>query len=258
MPASDCAELTRDQLVDRLQRAEAELARRQADESDCCKRMEQVTQAEAARLAELSQQRDALVREVHHRIKNHLQGVTGLLREHARAHPEIAVALTEAIGQVRVIAEVFGLQGRADIERVKLCDLMYLAADGIVAPVAVVCETAAPGRTAPLAQGNEVPLALVINELVTNAVKHLDPPDPARPVLATSRIDAGGVTIEVRGGPARLPPGFDYARGLGLGTGLGLVRTLLPQAGARLEFRQEDDVVVTTLRLEPPVVTPMV
>lgn len=214
-------------------------------------------QAEQERLAALSQQRDALVREVHHRIKNHLQGVTGLLRAHARAHPEVAAALAEAIGQVRVIAEVFGLQGRADIERVTLCGLVRLAADGIVAPMAVVCETAASSLTAPLAQDEAVPLALVINELVTNAVKHLDPPDPAQPVRASSCVDAGGVTIEVRGGPARLPFGFDYARGLGLGTGLGLVRTLLPRQGARLEFRQEGDEVVATLRLEPPVVTPM-
>jgi two-component sensor histidine kinase len=47
--------------------------------------------AEQARLQAAIAQREVLVREVHHRIKNNLQGVAGLLQQNAARHPEVAV-----------------------------------------------------------------------------------------------------------------------------------------------------------------------
>lgn len=211
--------------------------------------------AEMALREQEARQRAVLVREVHHRIKNHLQGVTGLLRNRAAEKPEIAAALNEAIGQINIVAQVFGLQGRADVERVRLCTLVQMAAEGAAGAVlAVDCQLAPPGLTAPLAQEEAVPLALVINELIVNAVKHLAFLDPARPVRASVDIGTTAVTVTIRNAPARLPADFDFATGRGCGTGLELVRALLPRQGAALVYRQEGDEVVTTLRLAPPVV----
>ena len=66
--------------------------------------------AEQARLQAAIAQREVLVREVHHRIKNNLQGVAGLLQQNAARHPELAAVLSEAVGQVQAIAQVYGLQ----------------------------------------------------------------------------------------------------------------------------------------------------
>ena len=55
-------------------------------------------------------QRDMLVKEVHHRIKNNLQGVAGLLQQSASRHPEAAGVIAEAVSQVHAIAQVHGLQ----------------------------------------------------------------------------------------------------------------------------------------------------
>ena len=51
-----------------------------------------------------------LVKEVHHRIKNNLQGVAGLLQQIAQRKPEVATAIDEVVGQVQAIAQVYGLQ----------------------------------------------------------------------------------------------------------------------------------------------------
>ncbi len=68
--------------------------------------------------------RNMLVREVHHRIKNNLQGVLGILRRYANTHPEIANAMHHAISQVQTISVIHGLQGRAVSASVLLSDLL--------------------------------------------------------------------------------------------------------------------------------------
>jgi PAS domain S-box-containing protein len=69
-------------------------------------------QAEAQRLAEARRQRDTLVREVHHRIKNHLQGLAGLLNQHRRRHPALRDVLDAVLAQINAISLIHGLQGR--------------------------------------------------------------------------------------------------------------------------------------------------
>ena len=66
--------------------------------------------AQEARFEAAMAQRDMLVREVHHRIKNNLQGVAGLLQQIAQRKPEVAGAISEVVSQVQAIAQVYGLQ----------------------------------------------------------------------------------------------------------------------------------------------------
>ena len=204
----------------------------------------------------VARQRDALVREVHHRIKNHLQGVTGLLREQACEHPEIAGILGDAIRQIRAIGEVYGLQSRRADACVCMGDIVRMTVADVPGNVPVVCHFHALAQVV-IEQSEAVPLALVLNELITNAIKHLAPPDAKRPVrLFLERGDAGRVRVVLRSGPAYLPSGFDFPERQSLGTGLELVHSLLPPQGASLRYRQEGDEVVTALTLEPPIILP--
>lgn len=211
---------------------------------------------EAERIAQMAHQRDVLVREVHHRIKNHLQGVTGLLRNRMVNHPELTTQLTEVIGQIRAIAEVYGLQSHspdANIRLDQLIETIIRGAAGLI-PIRYVQPDPEFMANAFLAQEENVSLALVINELLTNATKHNHPDRPPCPVAVSLEPCAAGARVSIRNGPSNLPNLFDFSAGTGIGTGLELITALLPASGANLVFRQEGETVVAELELAPPII----
>ncbi|RRQ22616.1 sensor histidine kinase [Thiohalobacter thiocyanaticus] len=206
-----------------------------------------------ARLEEEQRHRTTLIREVHHRIKNNLQGVVGLLRQQAGAHPELEAAMTGAIGQVQSIALVHGLQGKGDDLKVWLCEMVEAIATA-TAPLAraPVEPSIDLGAGSPIWIHTEaaVPVALVLNELIQNAAKH-GGGDGVQVRLERDAEHSARILVSASG---RLPAEFDFNRGQGLGTGLELVRALLPQQGARLEFEQTGERTRARLELTPPLV----
>ena len=214
--------------------------------------IERLKQAEEQRIATLARQRDALVREVHHRIKNHLQGVTGLLRAAMTDSPRVAQPLEKAIARIHAIAQVHGLQGCSDGGRLSVLDLIHAAAGGAAGPVQIE-RLPSPAESPPAILGdNAVAIALVVNELVINALKHRQTGGEPRPVRVLLEVAARTARIVIRNGPARLPPGFDFARGKGIGNGLELAASLLPSKGAELVIRQDGDDVEAGLTLSEP------
>lgn len=218
--------------------------------TDITYRKQKETEFRASQIA----QRNALVREIHHRIKNNLQGITGLLRRFAQSHPEISAPLHEAISQVRSIAIIHGLQGGSPEPSVRLCELL----DAIAADIGTLWKTdirvAIPDLWKPcrIAEAEAVPLALILNELIINAVKHGTPGGPG--VRISLRKDGSEDRIEVRisnegrWAAPELPAG-DADR-----NGLQLVKALLPHSGAQLQHLEEDGMIHVLLRIEPPVI----
>ena len=211
-------------------------------------------EAELARIDNLKAQRDTLVREVHHRIKNHLQGVIGLLRNIITGDPSITTPLEEVITQIRTIAQVYGLQSTRDDARVRVCDLVLNSCKEVREPVQMSPRTPAD-REAILAQQEAVPVALIINELITNAIKHVNEESGQAQVAVNLNLANQEALLQISNSPARLPDDFDFATRRGTGTGLELVASLLPREGASLEIQQIDDAVITRLRLRSPVVS---
>jgi two-component sensor histidine kinase len=206
--------------------------------------------AEQARLQAAISQRELLVREVHHRIKNNLQGVAGLLQQIAARRPEVAPVLKEAVGQVQAIAQVYGLQVGATGPLV-----LKRVFDAIVGSVqrmqGRVITTAAEGGALMddwcLPEAEAIPIALSLNELLGNALRH----SHGAQVRCQLICDPAGVTVEIVN-PGRLPEGFalqDVKSGV---SGLGLVRALLPRRSAILSLEQQGEDVVCRLELIPP------
>jgi PAS domain S-box-containing protein len=204
--------------------------------------------AEQARLQSAIAQREVLVREVHHRIKNNLQGVAGLLQGYAARRPEVAQVLGEAVSQVQAIAQVYGLQVGAS-GPLRLARVVEAIAQSVQRTFGrPIVFDAGPGASAILLPEVEsIPIALVVNELLTNAVKH------GRPGEVVCRVEADGARARLLlRHEGRLPPDFDLARMPSRVSGLGLVRALLPRRSASLSLVQQGDEVLTSVLLQPP------
>jgi PAS domain S-box-containing protein len=201
----------------------------------------------------LTMHRDSLVREVHHRVKNNLQGITGVLRMFAASHPELAQPLGEAISQVQSIAVIHGLQGQTGRNTVFLCEMTSAIAASIESlwkkPVSV--DIPLNWRRRHVVESEAVPMALVVNELISNAIKH-----GGGKAGINLRHETGRdcVIVSIRNSGS-IPSGFGLNNPDLSGTGLRLVASLLPQNGVKLCWSQEGADVVTTLEVCVPVIT---
>jgi two-component sensor histidine kinase len=178
--------------------------------------------SEADRLA-------VIVREVHHRIKNNLQGVVGLLAQYRDAEPRLALVLNAAISQLHAVAEVHNLLSHHTDERVNLHDLIR----GISRLDATMClhrieaELGEDTATLSLSASEAVPFALVVNELILNAINHGYAPGE-RGVIRVSLTHDIAPRLRVAN-DGRPPEARDADHPAGLG--LQLVRALLPRHG---------------------------
>src|SRR3990167_6947630 len=194
--------------------------------------------------------RDALVQEVHHRIKNNLQGVMGMLRTLDHKHPRLHGPINQVIGQVHSIAAIHGLQGSTTADRVRLSDLVCAIAGGIESlwdtPIHV--DTPHWWKACYITPSEAVPVALVLNELILNAVKHGGKAQQDVRIQLHDGLQAGSIQITISN-PGRWPESAAESNG-----GLGLIAALMPRHGAQLTRAQRGDWAVLDLELAPPVI----
>jgi len=210
--------------------------------------------AEAGRLEAVARQRDALVREVHHRIKNSLQGVVGLLGQKILKKPAIATEIGETIAQLQSVALVYGLQetrpdGLLDLGEVM--DAIISSAEDLIGGRVDRIMERRRRRPACLAGGEAVSVAFALNELIFNALKHQRAAAGSKRARVSLRESDDVVEIRISN-RGRLPAGFDFDRGRAVGNGLGLVRTLLAAPGGAIAFNGGKNQVEVVLELRPP------
>jgi two-component sensor histidine kinase len=211
--------------------------------------------AEEARLEAAIAQREMLVKEVHHRIKNNLQGVAGLLQQIAERKPEVASVISEVSGQVQAIAQVYGLQvgEQGPLRVVGVVEAITGSVQrnfGRTIGCSVVGDGAADWV---LPEAEAIPIALTLNELLTNAVKHSGGAAGRSAIECRLTCSDEGVAVTIVNG-GRLPEGFDVGVIRGGVSGLGLVRALLPRRHAALSLLQRGDEIVAEVTLRAPVV----
>jgi PAS domain S-box-containing protein len=191
-------------------------------------------QAETSLKASLAE-KEVLLREVHHRVKNNLAAIIALLEMQQKgiADPKAAASLRELAVRIKSMALVHEKLYRSDnLARIDFQDYLEPLTSNLRTTFGVSdsvrCDIDAAGIEFGLDQA--IPCALIINELVTNAMKHAFP--MGKPVAGfatcdiriTVKMDGDECTLSVADNGIGLPPDLDWRSCSSLG--LRLVRML--------------------------------
>ncbi|HZT41737.1 MAG TPA: GAF domain-containing protein, partial [Chthonomonadaceae bacterium] len=203
----------------------AKLYRAAQEEIAARRRMEEALRASEAQVRVLNQRLQRAMTETHHRVKNNLQLIASMvdmrLMEEMEAYPaEDLQRLSQCVGSLAVVHDLLthGIKTDGQVE--------FVSAKGILERLLpLMQQTAGNSRLEfsiedarlPAKQGTS--LALVANELISNAIKH------GRGEVRTTFCIAGNTAVlEVCDDGPGFPPGFDSRRAAN--TGLELVDSL--------------------------------
>ncbi len=184
--------------------------------------------------------KEVLLKEIHHRVKNNLQVVSSLLKLQAgqEADPRTVAAMRECQNRIRSIAIVhehlYQSRNLAEVDLGRYLQRLVtplfraLSAD----PSAIGCDMRADGVMLPIDQA--IPCSLIINELVSNALKYAFP-ENRRGAIRIRLSDSGGerYRLEVADDGVGLPATLDFRQSPSLG--LQLVMTFVAQLGGAIE-----------------------
>jgi two-component sensor histidine kinase len=168
-------------LLEDPEAARCEMGLRLFDELQALRDLNERRELEKAKraLEERDRQRELLLKEVNHRIKNSLQIVSSILQLQLRMvqGTEAAEPMRSASARVLAIASVHErLYKGEDVRSVALHtlfnDLCHEIGEAVGCPDGIACEATPIDVSTDLA----IPLALIVNELVTNSVRHVGPP----------------------------------------------------------------------------------
>ena len=194
-------------------------------------------------------EKEVLLKEIHHRVKNNLQVVSSLLNLQSRTIKDEAAlaALAESRTRVKAMALVHEVLYRSeDLASMDMREYVRRLVDSLL-------DSFPDGKKPEVNQDicdcglnidTAVSLGLILNELITNSIKHAFPGDkPGRLDIRLQRRDGAFLLAVEDNGPG-LPAGFDAAASVTLGMQLvymlakqisGEVR-IKPGPGARIEM----------------------
>ncbi|MCB0078689.1 MAG: histidine kinase N-terminal domain-containing protein [Anaerolineales bacterium] len=185
----------------------------------------------ARRKVEEQQVRHAMVQEIHHRVKNNLQTVASLLRIQARRQPEEAGrrALTDATHRILSVAVVHEFLSQHE-QRINLRSvaqrIVQQVRDSVIDQQQQI-DLAVDGDTIFLPAHQTTMVALVINELLLNALEHGFGEGRSGSIRISCHEEGDDVTLRLVDDGAGLPDTFSLEASNSLG--LTIVQTIVTQ-----------------------------
>jgi two-component sensor histidine kinase len=212
-------------LVGRAMDRMAEALERQAEERRIA----------AGQLQKSLNEKETLLKEIHHRVKNNLQLILSLIRLQAE-DPGTAIEFSQRLeGRVRAMSLIHELLYESDnLAALDMADYI---------PRLTGLQVQSSGRQREprmelsidsvwLDMDQAIPLALILNELVSNAFKHAG--DDNGRIAITLSSEAGAVRMRVADDGEGFPEGFDPLAGSSLG--MKLAEALALQLGGALSW----------------------
>jgi two-component sensor histidine kinase/CheY-like chemotaxis protein len=199
-------------------------------------------EAERDRLARSLAEKEVLLQEVHHRVKNNLQVIASLLRLQADGFEgqPAEEALRESQYRVESMALIHEqLYESGDLRQVDLAEHAGLLMNNLLHAYGVE-----PSRISgqvmmePLVLGVDqaIPAGLILNELMSNALKHAFPGGGGGQLAVAGGLAEGRVELTVWNNGAELPANFAPSKTSSLG--LRIVQILARQLKGTFEFER--------------------
>lgn len=195
--------------------------------------------------------KSVLLRELHHRVKNNLATVAGILSLQMRRtrSPEGQRTLAESVNRVQGLAATHDLLAHEDVSEARVDDIarkiVGVANANLKPPDKHIifdvkpCAIVIPSRAVSI-------LALILNEMVSNAIKHGMAHQSEGEISIRGWEDDGNVVVQVidngNGPPFKLP--LEEANERGEGLGLSLIKNLAGDLGGYSTLRREAGVPV--------------
>ncbi|MBJ7262733.1 MAG: ATP-binding protein [Burkholderiaceae bacterium] len=187
--------------------------------------------------AQLLEQKEMLLTEVNHRNKNNLQLIVSLIDLQARRLTDDAAraALTNTSQRVRSIASVHDQLYRAEqAEAVDAATYLATIVDGMKAAAGNVSFSTDFDRVM-MRFDDAFPLALIVNEMVTNALKYAFAANATGQVDVSLKVAGRQVVLTVADDGYGLPAQFDSRNSRSLG--MKIIHSLARQLNASVEFQ---------------------
>ncbi len=164
----------------------------------------------------------AVLQEMHHRVKNSLQTIASLLRLQVRVgkFDSPREALNQSINRIQSIATVHELLSSENLDDVsikRLADTILSATARGLLPDARKVDISVRGSDFLLPSGQATYVALILNELIQNAVEHGLKGTLGHELTVAVSQDEDTITLDVINDGEPLPPDFDPRRDRNLG-----------------------------------------
>ncbi|HLI07665.1 MAG TPA: GAF domain-containing protein [Ktedonobacteraceae bacterium] len=202
-----------------------------------------------------------LLRELHHRVKNNLATVAGILSLQRRRtkSPEVRYTLSESVNRVQGLAATHDLLSHEDVDEARVDDIgrkiVGVASANLQPPGTHItfevepCPIVIPSRAVTI-------LALVLNEMVSNAIKHGMARQSRGKVIVRGYEEDDDIVVQVIDtgkGPLRHPAGEEESSE---GLGVSLIKHLIGDLGGQYSLRRVEEEMSPALAKPSPVTGP--
>lgn len=185
------------------------------------------------------QVRSTLMQEMHHRVKNNLQQVASLLRLQMRhgSYKSLEEAISDSLSRILAISSVHDLLSREDLDHVGIKSIAEMLVqhqkNSLILPDRHISfDVRGVDVRLNMAQATQV--ALLLNELIQNAVEHGFHERTEGEIHVTIEEQAGEVSLWVSNSGDPLPEGFNPVQQGHLG--LQIVENLARSLGGKFKI----------------------